>query len=82
MDWMFEEQEYVPDYSAHVRAAHATRHDEHVKTYKDMRLDIALAKMGAVRVRPGLVRVDEIGIQPMTGPVPLSFSSKMSLAEL
>ena len=77
MEWMFEPEEYVPDYSAHVRAARATRHDEHVKIYKDILIDIALAKIGARRVRPSLMRADEVGIQPMSGPIPLSLSSSL-----
>jgi hypothetical protein len=72
LEWMFEPEEYVPDYSAHVRAAKATLHDKHVQTYSDHILDLMLARMGARRVRPGLVRVSDVGVQPLSGPVPLA----------
>jgi hypothetical protein len=76
MDWMFEEQEYVAQCVEHVCAAYRTLHDEHVEAYKDRRVDIALAKMGARRVMPALNRLDENVVQPMSGPVPLSFFSR------
>lgn len=82
MEWMFEEPEYVPDYCAHVRAARATRHDAHVKIYKDILTDIALAKIGARRVRPSLMQADKVGIQPLSGPIPLSFSMRIRYDDL
>jgi hypothetical protein len=71
MDWMFQnDEEYVPDYSAHVRAAKATLHEQHVKDYRDYRLDQNLAAKGLVRVKSTVRNRSNIVVQPSFRHIP------------
>jgi hypothetical protein len=82
-DWWDPEELQAPDYSAHVRAAKATLHEQHVKDYRDYRLDQSLAAKGLVRVKPTVRDRSNIVVQPSFSHIPpLSFSMRIRYDDL
>jgi hypothetical protein len=77
LDWWGEEPLPPPEHCAHVYAAKASLHDEHVRLHQEIRTDAAYERMGFRRVKMRPMRAEDIVVQPMMSPVPLTFAMRM-----